>query len=150
MSKSLSIAAGDLTVTGRHYDTVTGVDKLKQDLKCLMIERVGTDPATPDFGSQFETDAYIGNVYSEILAAEARADVQELLQSYQSAQLEKIKQETIAYNGLNTLSADEVIQNIDSIDSVFSVDTLVIRVTLTTLANTQIKIDVPVDTFSYG
>ena len=82
-----------------------------QDLKCLLIERVGTDPATPDFGSQFETDTYIGSVYTEILAAEARAEVLELLQGYQAAQLEKIKEETIAYNGLNTLEAGEVIEN---------------------------------------
>ena len=150
MSKSLSIAAGDLTVTGRHYDTVRGKDKLMQDLKCLMIEREGTDAATPEFGSQFETDTYIGNFYTDILAEEAKADVQQLLEDYQAAQLEKIKEETIAYNGLNTMEEGEVIETIDSIESAFSVDTLIIRVTLTTLSGEQIRIDVPLDTYTYG
>lgn len=121
-----------------------------QDLRCWLIERVSTDPATPDFGSRFETDEYIGQVYTDIMAAEARADVQDLLQRYQSAQLEKLKQETISYNGLNTLSEGEVIESIDSIQSTFSNTTLVIRVTLTTMTGEQVKIDVPLDMYTYG
>lgn len=150
MSKSLAITTGDLSVTGRHYDTVKGRDKLIQDLRCWLIERVGTDPATPDFGSQFETGAYIGQVYSEIVATEARADIQELLQRYQLGQLEKLKRETIAYNGRNTFDEGELIETIDSIQSTFAGTTLIIRVTLTTMANQQVKIDVPIDTYSYG
>lgn len=121
-----------------------------QDLRCMLIERVGTDPATPDFGSQFETGEYIGQVYSDILAAEARLSIQDLLERYQAAQLEKIKQETIAYNGLNTLSNSEVIETIDSIVSTFTGTTLLIRVTITTMADEQIKIDVPLDLYNYG
>jgi phage baseplate assembly protein W len=150
MSKSLSIKTGDLSVTGRHYDTVSGKDKLIQDLRCLMIERVGNDPATPDFGSQFDTDTYIGQVYTDVLAAEARQEVQDLLEGYQAAQLQKIKDETIAYNGLNTFSDGEVIQSIDSIASVTTGTSLLIRVILTTMSSEQIKIDVPLDTFTYG
>ena len=44
----------------------------------------------------------------------------------------------------------EVIETIDSIESAFSVDTLIIRVTLTTLSGEQIRIDVPLDTYTYG
>lgn len=150
MSKSLALIAGDLNVTGRHYDTVRGKAKLIQDLTCFLIERTETDPATPDFGSQFETDAYIGNVYTDILATEARADIQELLQNYQSSQLEKIKNETIQYNGLNTLEDGEVIESIDSVQSTFSGTTLIVRVSLTVLSGETIKIDVPIDTYVYG
>jgi phage baseplate assembly protein W len=150
MSKSLSIASGDLSVTGRHYDTVSGKDKLMQDLRCALIEQVGDDPATPNFGSQFESDTYLGQNYTEMLAEEARVEVMSILQNYQVAQLTKIQTETITYNGKNTLSEGEVIDSIDSVDSVFSGDTLVIRVQLTTIAGDQVKIDVPVDTFSYG
>lgn len=150
MSKSLSIATGDLSVTGRHYDTVTGKDKLIQDLRCALIEQVGTDPATPEFGSQFETDDYLGQVFSETLADQARIDVMTIIQSYQQAQLTKIQQETVQYNGKNTFDADEVIETIDSIDSVFSGDTLVIRVLLTTIGGTEVKIDVPVDPYTFG
>lgn len=150
MSKSLAITTGDLSITGRHYDTVSGKDKLIQDLRCALIEEVGTDPATPDFGSRFETDDYLGQAYTEILAEEARQDVMTILQSYQAAQLAKLQDETIAYNGLNTFSEGEVIETIDSIDSIFSGDTLIIRVTITTIAQEQIKIDVPVDNFTYG
>ena len=150
MSKSLSITTGDLSVTGRHYDTVSGKDKLIQDLRCALIEQVGDDPATPEFGSRFETDDYLGQVYSDELAQEAQIDVITILQEYQAAQLAKIQQEVITYNGLNTLSEGEVIETIDSVDSIFSGDTLIIRVQLTTIGGDQIKIDVPVDTFNYG
>jgi hypothetical protein len=150
MSKSLSITSGDLSVTARHYDTVSGKDKLMQDLRCALIEQVGTDPATPEFGSRFETDDYLGQVYAEVLAEEARTDILAIIQNYQAAQLTKIQNETIAYNGLNTLDAGEVIETIDSIDSIFSGDTLVIRVQLTTISGDQVKIDVPVDSFTFG
>jgi hypothetical protein len=150
MSKSLSIAAGDLSVTQRHYDTVSGKDKLIQDLRCWLIERVNTDPATPDFGSRFETDEYIGQDYTDIIAAQARIDVQDILVRYQQSQLAKLQDETITYNGLNTFDEGEVIESIDSIQSTFSGTTLLIRVTLTTMAGEQVKVDVPLDSYSYG
>lgn len=121
-----------------------------QDLRCLLIERLGTDAATPTFGSDFETDTYIGQVYTESLADEAKADIMGLLQSYQANQLERLKEETIAYNGLNTLEEGEVIESIDAIQHAFTGDTILIRVTLSTVAGDQIKIDVPVDSFTYG
>jgi hypothetical protein len=121
-----------------------------QDLRCALIEQVGTDPATPDFGSRFETDDYLGQVFTDVLAEEARTDVMSILQTYQANQLARIQDETIAYNGLNTMDEGEVIESIDAIDSLFSGDTLIIRVTITTLAKEQIKIDVPVDMFTYG
>lgn len=150
MSKSLAITTGDLSVTGRHYDTVTGKDKLIQDLRCALIEQTATDPATPEFGSDLGTDTYIGQVYNETLAEEARTEVMNVLLQYQAAQLQKLQDETITYNGLNTFDESELIDTIDSIDSIFSGDTLIIRVQLTTLAKDQIKIDVPVDMFTYG
>jgi len=150
MSKSLSIALGDLNVTGRHYDTVRGKDKLMQDLRCLLIEQVGTDPATPGWGSALDTDSYVGAVYSDALAAEARMDIMALLQGYQAAQLEKLKQETIQYDGLNTFEEGEVIESIDEITTLQVGTTLLVRINLTTVAGDQIRIDVPVDTFSYG
>jgi hypothetical protein len=67
MSKSLSIASGDLSVTGRHYDTVSGKDKLMQDLRCALIEQIGDDPATPNFGSQFELILPRSGLYRDAL-----------------------------------------------------------------------------------
>ena len=144
MSKSLTLMNGDLSTVGRSFDTVEGKDKLMQDLRLHIMERIGTDPATPGFGSRFETDAYIGNVYSDELEMEARAEILDIVENYQQGQLEKMKSEIVQFRGRHTLSNDEIIETIDGIDSAFAGSNLLIRVHLTTLAGTQLRVNVPV------
>lgn len=153
MSKSFRILNGDLALTGdRTFDIVSGRDKLIQDLTLWVLERIGSDPLTPTFGSTLdggiingaEVPSFIGEVMTQGRINEIRAEVNNLLNQYQQLQLAKIQAETVQYGGSTTLDPDEVLKSIDSITTATSGTIIIVRVALTTLGNSQLQLTIPI------
>lgn len=152
MSTSLKISGGDLAVgSGRSYERVTGAYKLAQDLKLWVLEQIGTDPATPSFGSRLdggvidgvEVPSYIGQVANPAILADIRAEIVSLLSQYQATQIAKMQREMISYGGKHTLSADETLQSVTSVETSQVGDQVIVRVTCQTLAGTQFRLTIP-------
>lgn len=152
MSNSFKITAGDLSVgTGRSFERVSGAAKLAQDLRLWVLERIGTDPATPTYGSALdggiidgqEVPSYIGQLVSGARVAEIQAEVYRLLESYQQVQLQKMQDEMALFNGKHTLSADEVLASIESVDTAVSYDMIIVKVTIITAGDNSINILIP-------
>jgi len=155
MSTSFKLTNGDLSVgAGRAYEVVQGRDKLRQDLTLWLMERIGQDPMTPTYGSRLdggviggrEIPSYIGQIASDNNSNQIRMEVLDLLVEYQNMQLDKIRNETLLYRGKNTLEADEVIDSINSVDVTQIGTTILVRVVLTTLGNTSLKVTLPIAT----
>lgn len=155
MSTSFSIINGDLTIgPGRKFDTVSGKQKLQQDLKLWVLERIGTDPLLPTYGSILDggivngivTDSYIGSVASLEVQNNLRIATLDLLNKYISMQFDKMRSETLLYNGNNTLDADEVIDQITSVNVIQVDTTILIQVILTTLGGSNLKLTIPLST----
>jgi phage baseplate assembly protein W len=153
MSKSLKLVNGDLYISNRSLHTVRGKEKLLQDLSLRLREKIGTDPMTPTYGSILdggvingsEVPSFIGRVINPSVKEEIHAEIAEQISKYQREQLEKIKSETVRYQGKNTLDKSEVIYSIDSINISNIGTTIVAQVTLTTLANEQVNLFLPID-----
>lgn len=152
MSKSLAIVGGDLSIQNRAYQTVSGKDKLIQDLRNWILEPLGTDPATPNFGTRLdgvvsdteEFSGVIGGMITQQIIDELKAEIIDMLETYQALQIAKMQSEVVTYDGQTTLDPDEVIQSIDSIDAVQAADTIIIQIVLTTFSASSIQITIPV------
>jgi septum formation topological specificity factor MinE len=153
MSYSLRIDSGDLVVgNNRALESVTGKEKLFQDLKLWILERIGTDPATPLYGSTLDggqiNGQQIPSLIGQIANAETlnavKSEILDLLQKYQQSQLAKMKRELIEYNGRHTLSGDEVLYRINSV-SLTQIQTMILaRVSITTLNKNTVTLTIPV------
>lgn len=155
MSKSFALTNGDLQIgSGRSYEIVAGRDKLRQDLTLWLTERIGSDPMTPTYGSRLdggiidgkEAPSFIGQIASTNNMNQIRAEVLDLLTEYQNMQLDKVRNETLLYRGKNTLEADEVIDTINSVDVTQVGTTVLVRVVITTLGRTSLKVTLPIAT----
>lgn len=153
MSKSLQLSNGDLILgAGRSLGLVSGKDKLLQDLSLWVLERIGVDPATPSYGNLLdggivndtEIPGFIGEIVGQNILNEIRNEVLDILQRYQAMQYEKIRRETLAYIGLNTLDEDEVLQNINSVKVTSVGTTVLVQVIITTLAGSNVKLTIPI------
>jgi hypothetical protein len=152
MSKSLAVVGGDLAIQSRAYKTVTGRAKLIQDLRSWVLEPVGTDPATPDFGTRLEgvltdTEDYagvIGGALTSQIVNELQTELYEQVLRYQQLQVTKMQDEVVRYDGQTTLDPDEVIQSVDGVDAVIDGDAILVQITLTTFASTSLTITIPV------
>lgn len=152
MSKSLAVVGGDLAIQSRAYQVVTGKDKLIQDLRSWILEPLGTDPATPSFGTRLEgvlTDTedfagVIGGALTQQIVDGLQAELLDMLNTYQTLQVTKMQEEVVQYDGQTTLDPDEVIQSIDSVQAVVAADTILLQITLTTFSSNSLQITVPV------
>lgn len=153
MSISLRIEGGDLVVgNGRSYSTVSGSDKLAQDLRLWVLAKIGTDPSTPEYGTSFDggfvngqaVEPVIGQLMTAQRVLEVRAAMIDLLSNYQATQLARIKQDMVDFNGQKTLTPDETIQNIVNVEATAIADTIIVRATVQTMSNTTLNVTLPV------
>ncbi len=152
MSKSFKIEGGDLVIgAGRAFGQVQGKDKLFQDLKLWLLERIGTDPATPNYGSRLdggviggvELESYIGQEATQDRISEVTLEISTLLERYQEGQLDKMRREVVEFGGNHTLTPNEILHKIDSIETAFSNGTLYVRVKCSTLSGDTFKLIIP-------
>lgn len=153
MTYSLNIRNGDLNLGGpKGIATVTGVEKLLQDLRQRILEPVGTDPMNPDFGSALdggltpdgvEIVTNIGGQFTGETRANIEAEILRNLQAHQTLQIARIREQQEKYGGKTFFTEREILYRIDSIQSEQIVDTLVIKVIITTAAGQQFSIVQP-------
>lgn len=152
MSTSFKLDGGDFAIgSGRSFERVSGAYKLAQDLRLWVLERIGTDPSTPTFGSRLdggvidgeEVASYIGQIGSEALLSEIRSEIVSLLGQYQQGQIAKMQREMLLYNGKHTLDADETLHIINSVEATQTADQVIVRVNCQTLAGTTFRLLIP-------
>ena len=116
MSYSLAITDGDLALAGSQLGLVFGLDKLKQDVNCWLLEQRGGDRFHTNMGSILQD--FIGRVIRESTRAEVHAEVLRVLQNFQSLQLRRFKENPERF------SASELLVSVDDIVTAVSYDTV--------------------------
>lgn len=151
MSKSLALENGDLAIFGRGYAVVEGSAKLAQDLRLWVLERIGSDPATPTYGSSLdggtingvEVPSLVGQQMTNSNVLTIQSIVSNLLQQYQQGQLTKMQAEIVQYGGKTTLSNDEVIYTVDGVSATALGTTVVVQASITTLSGQTLLLTIP-------
>lgn len=146
MTYSLNIQGGDLSLGGPGgLSVVSGTDKLIQDLKCWLLEPMGTDPLHPDYGSILDGGAtpgssvsagMIGTTLDGVALLRVEAEVTRVLNLYQRQQINRLQIEQSLYNGKNTYTHGEILASVDSVIAKQFKDTIIVNVVIRT-ANGQ-------------
>lgn len=140
MTWSLALRHGDLDLSpNASLGTVTGSDKLVQDLRCFLLERMGSDDLHPTFGSLLDggfrdgqyVEGVIGVLNDELAALAVETEIRRMVAAYQAAQLARARGDRATY-GKATLTKGEVLLSLDAIDIVQASETMVITLHLTT------------------
>lgn len=156
MTYSLNIMGGDLSLGGPGgLSTVTSAEKLVQDIKCWLLEGMGTDPLHPDYGSKLDGGSLPGSPRDEgMIGAEmgpttlmlVEAEVRRVLQQYQQQQVNRIQIEQTLYNGKNTYSMGEILYAIDSVTATQYKDTIIVNAHIRTANGQSLSFTQPVGT----
>jgi hypothetical protein len=156
MSYSLDIQSGDFTLSGPGgLSTVSGRDKLIQDLRCWMLEQIGNDPMHPELGSALDggvlpdgtiIETTIGNIITKKAMLDLENEVRRVISQYQQQQLSKIRSEQMLYGGIYHLDPGEILLGIADVEVTQTGATLVARITIRTAENVLIPLALPVGT----
>ncbi len=135
--KTLALVQGDLAVGTGSYLTYSGVNKISQDLSLALREAYGGDRFHPSWGSILQQ--YVGTPMVEEAKAGVVAEVTRVLNNYITVQNAQI-QAAGTQNVQSTLTTDDVVQSITSINATQVHDSLVVTVTLQTLSRQAVSI----------
>lgn len=140
--KNFRVAGGDLVLnSARRVDTVTGEQKLLQDLTLWLLEPVGTGFIDPSFGSKLDT--FIG--LTADMADSVTEEIQRVLNRYQNNQAERIK--NAQRNGqIYLFTRREVLWEITSVLSSTDKDRVAVTAKIKTASGKDLTIDTSVDT----
>lgn len=152
MTWSLRLTNGDLSVRSAQLAVVTGEEKLVQDFRAHLLERMGTDDLHPGYGSLIDggvrpdgqvVPSLIGTSNPKLAASTIQSEVRRIGADYQSRQIERVRRERLTYNKV-TLTAGEILVGIPSIQVTQQQDALFVVVTLATGSGANIDLTVPV------
>lgn len=108
MSFDLKVIDGDLVIKNGQLDTVTGTDKLTQDILKIVLTTIGSNPFHPFYGS-FISRTLIGSYLdTDILFTMAQSQLQVALETLKALQ-------NIQLSSLQKMSADEQIAAITDV-----------------------------------
>lgn len=153
MSWSLQLRGGDLVIGGSSFGTVTNQNKLVQDLRCAILERMGTDEDHPWFGSLIDGGRLNGTEQSSIIATDnwdvavlaVEGEIRRIVDQYQKQQIVRNEQDRTNY-GKPTLTPGELLMGVGSIQFYQAQDNLLCRVTLITGVDSELTVNVPLGT----
>lgn len=152
MSWSLQIKSGDLNLSGPDgYAIVRGPQKLIQDLRNWLLEKRGTDPLHPHYGSTLDggmdrgirVDSFIGTTITQEALLDIEAEIRRVLNAYQAQQSNRLRQDMVRFGGLNTFDANEVLESVQDVSIRQIGDVVVVRITLATSSGRSFSIIQP-------
>lgn len=136
-----ALSQGDLDVAGDgNVTSITGADRIRQEISCWLMEPLGSDPLYPKFGSKLWDS--IGMIATDMELMEIKAEVTRVVNNYieyQQIQMNEAKSKD-AQSFLNSWTKDDIIQSFDGVD-VYSVgDTVTVSISLTTASGNDIEV----------
>ena len=124
MTYSLMLSGGDLSTASSMLQTVSGTEKLKQDIHSWLTEAYQIDRFHPKYGSLMTS--YIGLPVNVDSVFAIQVEVARVLSNLQSYQKQMYQQDPTLY------SPDELLDYVDDISTVFDQDRLRIGIAFRT------------------
>lgn len=149
MTWSLQLRNGDLALGQASFGVVTAEAKLAQDLRCFILERMGSDDLHPEYGSLLDgglrrgqyVEGVIGSTNDALALVMIEGEIRRIVTDYQAQQLDRARADRARY-GKATLTKGEVLVGLAGIDVEQVADTMNITLHLSTAANTSVSLDI--------
>lgn len=141
--KTIQVQNGDIQLdSGGKLVFLQGSQKLIQDLALWLQEDLGAGYTTPNFGSML--NSLIGGPNIQSTVAMVQNEVQRILGLYQAQQLLDL-QSAQSKAVLSNWNKSEIINQINSVTAEQSYSSVIVNVSLTTLANVTMSLTIIVD-----
>lgn len=110
--KTLAIQNGDLVIGPTGHEVVSGVQKISQDILLAIIERYGSDPYHPRWGSLL--DRYVGQIMTDAVLFDIQQEALRVVSNYIAVQTSQIQQDVLVSQG-SRFSASDVVRDVSDI-----------------------------------
>lgn len=134
---TLALVQGDLVLSAGSFTTLTGVDKIRQDLDVALHEEYGGDVYHPYWGTIL--DRYIGQPLTPAAQISVTTEVQRVLKNYIATQADLLSVSS-TNNTKSIYDTNDIVMAVESIDAQVSFDRITVTVVLQTMSHETITI----------
>ena len=135
--KTFALRNGDLVIGPGGFKTVTGAKKVRQDLSMAIGEEYGSDRFHPQWGSTLHR--MVGTTIAEDTQFIVRSEVARVIQQYIDIQRFENVEDKMAFRR-SRYSTAEIINRVASIDAKVNMDTVQVKITLSTVGRDLITL----------
>lgn len=143
--KTLALRGGDLVVGPTGHATITGTQKIRQDLSLALGEQYGHDRFHPTWGSTLPN--YVGRPITADSDLIVRSEIARVVQVYIDGQQAQIATDALSGTRSKYTTADVVAQ-LNSIETKVDIDTIRVKISLSTQSQENISLTRTVSTSS--
>lgn len=141
--KTLALTHGDLVVGSTGYATLDGAAKVLQDVRCALLEPLGTDRFHPGFGSSL--DQFVGQQQDSLTATTIQTEIRRVVDQYAAVQRDRLERDALSGTA-SRYATDDVLAAVTSINVKPVQDRIYVQVNLTTAAGTPVTLVTSVGT----
>lgn len=136
--KTLWLHHGDLAIgQSKDYRTTTGPGKVRQDLRCALLEPLGNDRFHPGWGSTLSD--YVGLSITEDLRQAVLTEVNRVIGNYAAVQRDKVEVDMIS--GSETrFSTSEIVSAVSYVQVASDLDSVHVNIGIRTVAGETVEI----------
>lgn len=135
--KTLALRNGDLVIGPTGYQTLSGAQKVRQDLALALGEPYGDDRFHPSWGSVLPS--YVGEPVGEELRSLVVSEAARVIQQYVDTQAADILRDSLAQDR-SRYDTDDIVSQVLGIDAELALDTVKVKVVLRTVAGQMVTI----------
>ncbi len=139
--QTLQIQNGDLVLSNGAYATLTGPDKVSQDIEIAVLTPYGSDRFHPRYGSVFES--YVGQPSSPQTTSLISAELTRVINNYMAVQLGKVKAAVTA-GGQSPFGQNELVSAIGPISVQQQLDRFQVTASVMTASGQQVNVSTSV------
>lgn len=129
--KTLLLRDGDLVPARNDLVTVSGVAKLRQDLRCALLEPLGNDRFHPGWGSSL-TD-FVAQIANEDARIDVEAEVNRVISNYAAVQRDKIEADIVGDTNTR-FTTDEILARVRRVAVSLRDESVLIEIVLSTVS----------------
>lgn len=126
---TLRLTDGDLSIGNDGFAKATGPDRISQDLRCALLEPLGTDRFHPGYGSMI--DSFVGSVLDPGDEFQAHQEVVRVVQNYVAVQRDQLERDGLS-GGRSRYSTQDVVASADGITAKVNEDAVTINIPILT------------------
>ncbi len=135
--KTLALQGGDLVVGSQGHKTITGSQRIRQDLALALGEPYGNDRFHPTWGSTLPL--YVGRPIDPDADMLVRSEVARVVQSYIDTQRAEVLSDGL--NGRRTrFTTSDVVSRLNNITTTVLYDAVRVKISLTTQSGENLAI----------
>lgn len=135
--KTLALRNGDLVVGTTGHATISGSQKIRQDLALALGEPYADDRFHPEWGSLLPN--YIGEQIGPELQSLVISEAARVLQAYVDGQAAEIQKDALT-SSMSRYDTSDVVRQVNGVNATLGIDTISVKVSLTTQAGQSITL----------